>query len=545
MKNSVQIPVCIFFILLSISLSAQFTSYDNNAIPYKGNRSVLFGTDIIINDQPIQNQKTVAQCAALNGWLYAAYSYDKSGIAYISVMRSIDNGINWTLLFDGGMGLHNTIFTKIELVTGGNTIDGIKLFIGAMYYDTINHGSTALLVRINGETGVNEGTLWNNVAGEIKDIALATDQPYHANNSNPYSIGFVYTRVYLDKDSIIFRSSSNGGLYFDNYQVLAAGEGYFHNVDLAYGRSTAFPDGGYFATWEQKSTTSSKYGHIYSSHSWPNFNSPFTDPVCLDSIDISAINMCRNPVIACQYSDTDNDSSNLTQIVLFEKFKPGDLDYDVVGCYNLKASSNGPFNLMNVATSVNNELYPDIAFNPYDSTFMVTYFDSTGLKLPFVVNNFNMADPNFWTVVSPGYNDNTNSSAPYPNVSLDFSKGAGCVVWNSGQTGNNGAAMFDAEYIYYTGASENRQNEFAKLFMVYPNPCSSSVTIAFELHNTERVTIILYSIVGQPLRILTDNQYEKGTHEINSDLSNLSEGIYNCFFKVGDFTSNNRISVVK
>jgi len=55
-------------------------------------------------------------------------------------------------------------------------------------------------------------------------------------------------------------------------------------------------------------------------HSEPDFNSPFTTPVCLDSLDSTGINKNRNPKITCQFSIADNDSSNLTEIILAEKW---------------------------------------------------------------------------------------------------------------------------------------------------------------------------------------------------------------------------------
>ena len=124
-----------------------------------------------------------------------------------------------------------------------------------------------------------------------------------------------------------------------------------------------------------------------------------------------------------------------------------------MGYYNLQAARTSHFKPLNIATSFNNELQPDICFNPYNSKFMVTYFDFTNKKLPFLTNDVNLANPNSWNVVSQGYNDNNNLVAPYPKVDLNIVQQNGMNAWISAGTGGNGIALFDAPYSTYTGVS--------------------------------------------------------------------------------------------
>ncbi|MDR3611517.1 MAG: T9SS type A sorting domain-containing protein [Ignavibacteriaceae bacterium] len=57
-----------------------------------------------------------------------------------------------------------------------------------------------------------------------------------------------------------------------------------------------------------------------------------------------------------------------------------------------------------------------------------------------------------------------------------------------------------------------------KLFQNYPNPFNPSTTISFELLGRERISLIIYDILGKVIRYIIDNQeYPAGVHKINWD----------------------------
>jgi hypothetical protein len=60
----------------------------------------------------------------------------------------------------------------------------------------------------------------------------------------------------------------------------------------------------------------------------------------------------------------------------------------------------------------------------------------------------------------------------------------------------------------------------------YPNPFNPSTMIKFSLPVDSRVTIELFSTLGEKVDELTNRDYSIGNHEINFDASNLSNGIY-------------------
>jgi hypothetical protein len=150
-----------------------------------------------------------------------------------------------------------------------------------------------------------------------------------------------------------------------------------------------------------------------------------------------------------------------------------------------------------------------------------------------------------WNVVSQGYNDNSNLVAPFPKVKLNFGQQDGINAWISEGTGGNGIAMFDAPYSTYTGFSGNSIGSLAKLYGSYPNPCSNSIKIAFELKKTEKVTINVMSIMDQRLGTVTDQYYSAGKHMVQYDVSNLPDGNYLYKFRSDDINATGKFTVIR
>jgi hypothetical protein len=177
---------------------------------------------------------------------------------------------------------------------------------------------------------------------------------------------------------------------------------------------------------------------------------------------------------------------------------------------------------------------------------MVTYYDSTAQKLPFLVNNYNLKNPNIWDVVSPGYNDSSNISAPYPKVEISSEMKKGADVWIAERSGGNEVAMFDAPYSTWTGVSRINNNDGSRLIATYPNPCNQKISIAFELKKTEFVTINVLSILGQYIATITDQSYTLGKNVIHYDVSNFPTGTYLYNFNSGDeITTTGKFSIIR
>ena len=60
----------------------------------------------------------------------------------------------------------------------------------------------------------------------------------------------------------------------------------------------------------------------------------------------------------------------------------------------------------------------------------------------------------------------------------------------------------------------------------YPNPGSDRTVIDFSISETTSTSLILYNIIGQPVKELVNASLPKGNYSINVDLSELKAGIY-------------------
>ena len=541
MVRSIQFFFIFFFISLISVVKAQSISY-GGPIPFKP-LSPLFGKDIVIHDSSSLDQRNIAICSAFNGWLYAVYSYPIGIVQACAFLKSTDNGINWEILGEGGMTVA-TATNKLDIVVCGTNVDSLKIFVGFVYFNAASNMGGALLIRYNEHPFAYEDELLQSEQGKITDLSISSDYMYPSSGSSPYSLGALFSKSYYNKDSIIFRSSSNGGISLDTRRTLAVSLHNFTKVSLNYGRSPSWSGGRYFCAWEEIANPSSNFGHIYTAHSEPNFNSAFTQPICIDSINLPDINKVRNPSLACQFSNVDNASSNFTEVIMYDKYLSAS-NNELKGVYNLQSTISNSFIEFSVSSSNNDKIQPNINFNPYNSTFMLTYFDSTDRKLPFLTNDVNLSNPNQWDVISQGYNDNSILISPYPKVKINDSQQQGMNAWISEGTNNNGVALFDSPYSTYTNISELGKNDHSELVDVYPNPCNSIINFYFELKKSGNVIISLYNILGQPVGNITDQFYNVGKNNVAYNVKSIQNGIYNYNYQIDNYVKTGKIIISK
>ncbi len=86
-------------------------------------------------------------------------------------------------------------------------------------------------------------------------------------------------------------------------------------------------------------------------------------------------------------------------------------------------------------------------------------------------------------------------------------------------------------------AAQNKYNELGQpnpqvtadgfiLRQNYPNPGSDNTIIDFSISESAPTSLILYNIIGQPVKELVNTSLPKGSYSINVDLSELEAGIY-------------------
>ncbi|TKJ41065.1 hypothetical protein CEE37_05205 [candidate division LCP-89 bacterium B3_LCP] len=83
------------------------------------------------------------------------------------------------------------------------------------------------------------------------------------------------------------------------------------------------------------------------------------------------------------------------------------------------------------------------------------------------------------------------------------------------------------------------------LFPAYPNPCNPSTLIRFEMPMAGDVQIQVYDLQGNLVTVLADNWLTPGTYQVPFRGDNLPSGIYFARLTAGDFTTTQKLVLMK
>ena len=113
---------------------------------------------------------------------------------------------------------------------------------------------------------------------------------------------------------------------------------------------------------------------------------------------------------------------------------------------------------------------------------------------------------------------------------------------------------FVALFMYYAEQSEPEQiPELPQVYSLspnYPNPFNPETTISFSLSKASDVSLNIYNIKGQLVKILVNESKELGNHSVvwngkdNND-SKVSSGVYFYRIKAGEFTDMKKMLLIK
>jgi hypothetical protein len=79
----------------------------------------------------------------------------------------------------------------------------------------------------------------------------------------------------------------------------------------------------------------------------------------------------------------------------------------------------------------------------------------------------------------------------------------------------------------------------------YPNPFNPTTKIRFNVANDGLISIKLYNLLGQEVKILLNEFKEKGIYEVDFDASSLSSGIYFYRLQAGNYTAVKKLQLLK
>ncbi len=541
--KKISIPVLsLYFLFLPVTFLAQDLSCPGPMAPVNPGRSPQFGKDIPIYNLPEQNQRSEAVCSASNGSLYAAIVYDTNDCNGYAILHSTDNGLTWIKLYYSYVADPDLVFQNIQIAAIYDSTCGSLIYVGVDYYEKILNRYCILIRRYQETPFQYLGPVVWYCDTPFHDFAIACDTS--TNLPDPKSIGVLYSTTGV-RDSLIIYSIAGNGLEAKSRQVIATSKKRINKVGLAYGRSATQDKGKYFAVWEEYADQKAVSGNIFTAHSESDYNSKFTKPINLTATDPSLANLCRNPVIACQSGDFDNDSANLTEVILFEKYDSVSENYDIAGFYNKKAATGTIFTRLDIANTQAQEVQPDIIYNPYDSSFVVTCFDSTHKKLPLYRNDFNLKNPDNWECITAAYNDGELFSPPNPKIALNTSQKSVITTWTSKSESGKGAATIDAPYFPPSGILDPENSKPELKIIIWPNPCNTTMNLSFEQKTAGRVTVSVTNVLGQSAKILMDRYFLPGLHTVQFDLSGIQPGACFYTFRCGDTCQNGKFFVAK
>ncbi|HEV7230679.1 MAG TPA: T9SS type A sorting domain-containing protein [Bacteroidia bacterium] len=534
----------LFTTLMSLLVLGSHLNAQSNA-PISS--SPLFANDITVEANNMANQRHVRIASAFNGWLFAAYIVNDSvsGKGGVVVRYSKNGGINW-MPFNGYSYAQHSVYKSCDITVAGLDSAHLCVFLADVRMNSVTKRYEVKVSRYSAEHNITSATsvfFQQLDTNQVYDVALATDYKFAALKDSIYSVGVLYSHKGLVQDSLIFADTRKYGHPFGKKHLIATGP-FYRNVTLGYAHSQSAFKGAYIAVWEQLPSANSTLGHLYQARTAAMIDSVWTKPLCLDSLSPLTNGKVRNPSIACQNSNLDNDSSNMTLAVAFDCARNGQMDsLDVMGYFNKTADSTNFWTMFTLAATTNNELQPSLSFDAGTGNFVATYYDSTAGSLPYLMQTFTLPTPNAWTVIKSAYNDNhTVLKAPYPRALVNPQSGKGFFAWTIDPAGTqNGVVLVDGENIF-TAVPEIDESGL-KAYNMYPNPSSSSVVLPLSTDKEMNVKMTVYTVLGSLAMPAETIHLGGGLQNLSMDVEGLSSGVYFCRIESGSVSHTFRFVV--
>jgi hypothetical protein len=93
--------------------------------------------------------------------------------------------------------------------------------------------------------------------------------------------------------------------------------------------------------------------------------------------------------------------------------------------------------------------------------------------------------------------------------------------------------------------SSNTLTDDYKLYQNYPNPFNPTTNISYKINKEGFVSLKVYNLVGQVIKVLVSEYQKQGTYEVEFDAGNLSTGVYLYKLQINDFTSVKRMTLLR
>jgi len=108
----------------------------------------------------------------------------------------------------------------------------------------------------------------------------------------------------------------------------------------------------------------------------------------------------------------------------------------------------------------------------------------------------------------------------------------------------DGFIMRHSETILYTVPDVQHADKFL-LYQNYPNPFNPVTLIRFSIIEGSRVSLKIYSVTGEEITTLVDENKSRGTYEVEFNAAYLSSGIYYYLLKTDSYIDIKKMILIK
>lgn len=107
----------------------------------------------------------------------------------------------------------------------------------------------------------------------------------------------------------------------------------------------------------------------------------------------------------------------------------------------------------------------------------------------------------------------------------------------------------DDQYLVLSGVSgvtpEKPLPSETQLYQNYPNPFNPTTVLQYDLATRAHVRLVLYTVLGEKVRVLVDQEESPGTKQVVLDGSSLPSGIYFCRLTAGKVLEMRKLLLIK
>jgi hypothetical protein len=449
--------------------------------------------------------------------------------------------LNWsgdTDIFDNEIILNQTIDATVanQGIVAVNVVAGSEVNIYNNVVSSVsslsngaNAGNSAISIESNGTYNVYNNMIFGfNLTAANPTAFLRGIQV----SSGTAAANVYYNTIYMDNiDDIGTGSVAYSGLYFSN------GTNTVKN-NIIYSAETDFASYCINRTGTA-GTLESNYNNFY--------------PVSPTNGNVGFWDNAATQTLAAWQTASGQDANSVSKEVFF--VSATDL--------HLTGTSNGDFDLAGTPIA---GITTDIDGDTRHVQFPYMGCDEASIPLPVELASFsaNVVSGNVhlqWITASEtnnhGFEVQRSSGSEF--VTIGFVQGAGTTTETRSysfidKNVGNGVNSYrlkqvdlDGSYSYSNVIEVDVEVPLSfNLYQNYPNPFNPATTINYEIASPVNVNLIVYSILGEQVMVLVDNQLrEPGVYSVNFDASSLASGTYIYRIQAGDFVQTKKMILAK